>query len=82
MKSTLPDWGRYWDNFRNLELLKYKSNNLDETLALIEKEFAAKLLSGDHMLIVASLEDRIEQLEKIQKAEKHAVQADLFEELL
>jgi hypothetical protein len=79
VKSILPEWEKYWDNFKDLDLLRHKMGNLDETLKMIEKEFAAKLMSGDHMLIVASLEERIEVLERIQRAEKHVVQADLFE---
>ncbi len=80
-KSTLPDWEKYWENFQDLNLLKHKANNLDETLNLLEKEFAVKLMSGDHLQIVAALEERIEELERRQRAEKHAVQADLFEGL-
>ena len=81
VKSILPDWEKYWDNFNDLSLLRAKANNLDETLNLLEKEFAVKLMSGDHMQIIAALEDRIEQLERVQRAEKHVVQADLFEGL-
>lgn len=81
VKSILPDWEKYWENFKDVDLLRFKSGNLDETLTMIEKEFATKLMSGDHMQIVASLEDRIEELERVQRAEKHAVQADLFEGL-
>ena len=79
VKSILPDWEKYWENFKDLNLLRHKSNNLDETLMMIEKEFATKLMSGDHMQIVASLEERIEELERVQRAEKHVIQADLFE---
>jgi hypothetical protein len=81
VKSILPDWGKYWENFKDLDLLRRKSGNLDETLKMIEKEFATKLMSGDHMQIVDSLEERIEELERIRRAEKHVFQADLFEGL-
>lgn len=81
VKSILPDWEKYWENFHDLSLLRAKANNLDETLNLLEKEFAVKLMSGDHMQIIAALEERIEQLERVQRAEKHVVQADLFEDL-
>jgi hypothetical protein len=81
VKSILPDWDKYWENFKDLNLLRQKSNNLDETLMMIEKEFAAKLMSGDHMQIVASLEERIEVLERVVRAEKHVIQTDLFEGL-
>ena len=80
-KSALPDWEKYWANFKDAGLLKYKVANLDETLLMIEKEFAAKLLSGDHMQLVDALEERIDELEKIEIAQKGSVQADLFEDL-
>ncbi|MBN1464368.1 hypothetical protein JXA02_01310 [candidate division KSB1 bacterium] len=78
-KGALPDWEKYWANFNDLGLLKSKSANLDETLQLIEKEFATKLLSGDHMQILDALEDRLAELERMEKAQ--AVQSDLFENL-
>jgi hypothetical protein len=81
VKSSLPDWGKYWENFKDLDLLKLKSSNLDETLTMIEKEFGTKLMSGDQMQIVTSLEERIDELERVQRAEKHVFQADLFEGL-
>ncbi len=80
-KRTLPDWDKYWANFKDLSLLKQKSAELDETLKLIEKEFDTKLVSGDHMQIVESLEERIEELERMEQAQKTAVQTDLFEDL-
>ncbi len=78
-KCSLPDWEKYWANFNDLELLKSKSANLDETLQMIEKEFAAKLLSGDHMQLLDALEDRMAELERMEKAQ--TVQTDLFENL-
>ena len=79
IKRSLPDWEKYWANFNDLELLKSKSANLDETLQMIEKEFAAKLLSGDHMQLLDALEDRMAELERMEKAQ--TVQTDLFENL-
>ncbi len=80
-KKTLPDWDKYWANFKDLELLRDKATNLDETLQLIEKEFAVKLMSGDHLMLLSSLDDRIEALEKEERALKSAVQTDLFENM-
>ena len=79
VKSSLPDWGKYWSNFNDVQLLKHKAANLDETLQLIEKEFDTKLLSGDHMLLLDALDDRIDELERLNKAQKAAVQTNLFE---
>lgn len=79
--KSLPDWEKYWANFSDLDLLKHKSQNLDETLQIIEKEFATKLMSGDHMQIVYTLEDRIDELERCERAEKSSVQADLFDKV-
>ena len=81
VKRSLPDWEKYWANFDDLELLRFKSANLDDTLQMIEKEFAAKLLSGDHMQLLDALDVRIEELERLEKAQKSAVQADLFENI-
>lgn len=78
-KSTLPDWEKYWENFTDLNLLRNKLSNLDETLQYLEKEFATKLMSGDHIQIITYLEERIEQLEHNEKIENSVVQADLFE---
>ena len=78
-KNSLPDWEKYWANFKDLRVLRSKSANLDETLQLIEKEFATKLLSGDHLLLLDALDNRIEEMERLEKAQKGAVQAELFE---
>lgn len=80
-KRTLPDWDKYWANFNDLDVLRQKSTDLDETLQLIEKEFDTKLMSGDHMQIVASLEDRIDELERTEQAKKSAVQTNLFDDM-
>jgi len=80
-KSSLPDWEEYWANFKDLEVLRAKAADLDDTLQLIEKEFAAKLMSGDHLMLLSALEDRIEELEKEEKIVKGVVQTDLFENI-
>ena len=78
-KKKLPDWDKYWTNFKDLNVLKYKAANLDETLQLIEKEFAVKLLSGDHLMLLSAMEDRIEHLENQEKTLKGVVQTNLFD---
>ncbi len=75
----LPNWEKYWRNFTDLELLREKSINLDDTLEYLEKEFGTKLMSGDHMQLVTALEDRIQELERIEKEESKSVQANLFD---
>lgn len=81
-KNHLPNWEKYWENFSDLEVLREKANNLDETLRLLEKEFAVKLMSGDHMQIIAALEERIDELERRQRAAQRVVQTDLFDQML
>ena len=78
-KRHLPNWNKYWSNFTDLDLLRYKSSNLDETLELLEKEFATKLMSGEQMQLITELEDRIAELERIEREEKRSVQGSLFE---
>lgn len=75
----LPDWKKYWSNFTDLDLLRYKSSNLDETLELLEKEFATKLMSGEQMQLITDLEDRIDELERIEREENRSIQGNLFE---
>jgi len=58
------DWCSYWSGFNNLEELRKKSDNIDETLITLENECKSKFLAGDHTLIIAALEDRIERLEE------------------
>jgi|GEM_PF-529906 len=75
----LPNWEKYWHNFTDLELLRDKSLNLDDTLELLEKEFDTKLMSGDHMQLVTALEDRIQELERIERETSNSKQGDLFD---
>ena len=79
-KKLLPDWEKYWANFKDAHVLRDKAENLDETLRMIENEFAVKLMSGDHLMLLSALEDRIVNLEKEEKALKGVVQAELFED--
>ena len=80
-KKLLPNWEKYWANFKDLSLLREKSDNLDDTLRLIEKEFATKLLSGDHLQLVDALDDRIDELERLASAQKSSLQTSLFDEV-
>ena len=59
------DWNAYWAEFNNLDELQKKYDNLDETLISLAKECNTKLLTGDHLLIIEALENRIEQLQKM-----------------
>jgi hypothetical protein len=78
-KSRLPGWGSYWTKYSDLNLLRKRYSNLDVTFKMLEKEFDCKLMSGDHMLIIAGLEDRIEELRNTLVAQSAGVQVELFE---
>lgn len=78
-RRHIPNWNKYWSNFTDLDLLRYKSSNLDETLELLEKEFATKLMSGEQMQLITELEDRILELERIERDKKKHIQGSLFE---
>ena len=80
-RGGMRDWNAYWDKFKSLAALQEKSNNIDETFKRIEAEFGCKLLSGDHIQIIAALEERIEDLENTQAKTQAGVQADLFESI-
>jgi len=77
--SKLPDWQKYWVKFRDINELQLKSSNIDDTLKNIEKEFDCKLMSGDHLLIIEALENRIEELKSQLNIHRSGIQADLFE---
>lgn len=51
--------------------------NFDDTLDHLEKEMGERLLSGDHILIIEALENRIEDLENSQPVDTEA-QGELF----
>jgi len=64
----MTDWETYWSQFDDLNLLQSKSSNLDDTLVEIQQKLDRKLLSGDQLQIIVSLEERIEELERLPKA--------------
>ncbi len=67
-KTKMTDWETYWSQFDDLNLLQSKSSNLDDTLVEIQQKFDRKLLSGDQLQIIGTLEERIEELERLPKA--------------
>jgi len=67
-KTKMADWETYWSQFDDLNLLQSKSSNLDDTLVEIQQKFDRKLLSGDQLQIIGTLEERIEELERLPKA--------------
>lgn len=67
-KTKMTDWETYWSQFDDLNLLQSKSSNLDDTLVEIQQKLDRKLLSGDQLQIIVSLEERIEELERLPKA--------------
>ena len=77
--SKLPDWQKYWSKINDINVLQLKSSEIDETLRNIEKEFDCKLMSGDHLLIIEALENRIEELKNQLTIQKSGIQADLFD---
>lgn len=77
--SKLPNWQKYWSKINNINELQLKSSEIDETLKNIENEFNCKLMSGDHLLIIEALENRIEELKSQLTIHKSGIQADLFE---
>ncbi|HPG39031.1 MAG TPA: hypothetical protein PLP19_09250 [bacterium] len=76
--KSLPDWQKYWAKIIDIQHLQNKSRQIDETLKAIEKEFNCKLMSGDQLMIIEALEERIEQL-KNDKNIKPGLQGELFE---
>lgn len=63
MSGTVTSWQTFWEKYDDPDILIQKSENLDATLRDIESSINRKLLSGDHLLIIAALEERIEELE-------------------
>jgi len=77
--SKLPNWQKYWSKISDINELQLKSSDIDETLRNIEKEFDCKLMSGDHLLIIEALENRIEEIKSQLTIQKSGIQADLFD---
>jgi len=78
-RNDKTDWVAYWGRFKDLDVLQYKSFNLDETLQEIEEEVGFKLMSGDQMQILTALEDRIRELAAGSKRKGMDVQVSLFD---
>ncbi len=76
--KTLPDWQKYWAKIKDIQQLQYKSRQIDETLKAIEQEFNCKLVSGDQLLIIEALEERIGEL-KQELSARSGMQGDLFD---
>jgi hypothetical protein len=79
-KQALPNWDRYWAKFHDRDELLDIADNIDDQLLHIEKEYGVKLLSGDHILILEALDERIDDLEKLAVAKESPLQASLFDE--
>ena len=80
-KQALPNWDRYWAKFHDRNELLEIADDIDDQLIRIEKEFGVKLVSGDHMMLMDALEERIDDLEKLKVAKDSPLQASLFDEL-
>jgi hypothetical protein len=63
MSNDVLYWNKYWEKYDDLEELDQMSDDIDSTLQGIELGLNRKLLSGDHLLIISALEERIEELE-------------------
>lgn len=63
MSNDVLFWNKYWEKYDDLEELDHMSEDIDSTLQGIELGLNRKLLSGDHLLIISALEERIEELE-------------------
>ena len=79
-KQALPNWEKYWAKFHDREELLDIADNIDDQLLRIEKEFDVKLVSGDHLMLIDALEERIDDLEKLAVAKDSPLQASLFED--
>lgn len=64
MSSKQINWRDFWKQFDDPRVLDCKSDDIDETLKEIERKLNRKLLSGDQMMIIEALEDRIEELSR------------------
>ncbi len=79
-RQALPNWDKYWARFHDRDELLNIADNIDDQLVRIEKEYGVKLLSGDHMMLIDALEERIDDLEKLATAKESPLQASLFDE--
>jgi len=79
-RQALPNWEKYWSKYHNREELLDLAENIDNTLLHIEKEFGVKLLSGDHMMLLDALDERIDDLEKLSAAKESPLQTSLFDD--
>ncbi|MBN1541819.1 hypothetical protein JW992_06705 [candidate division KSB1 bacterium] len=77
-QNKLPEWSVYWSRYNDADLLQKMSSDMDDTLRRIEAEFNCKLLSGDHLMIIDALEERIEELENARRTNPVDVQGELF----
>lgn len=79
-RQALPNWDKYWARFHDRDELLDIADNIDDLLVRIEKEYGVKLLSGDHMMLIDALEERIGDLEKLAVAKESPLQASLFDD--
>lgn len=79
-RQALPNWEKYWAKFQDRDELLDIVDNIDDQLIRIEKEYGVKLLSGDHLMLIDALEERIDDLEKLAVAKDSPLQASLFED--
>jgi len=74
------DWVAYWGRYDDYNELERKSFNMDDTLHDIESEFSIKLMSGDQMMIIDALEERLKELAKSGKRKSApSMQISLFD---
>ena len=73
----MTDWKAYLAKYKTAELVKM-SMDIDNTLASIEQEKGIKLLSGDHLQIIAALDERLEELEATASTNQNSAQGELF----
>ncbi|MBD3384244.1 hypothetical protein GF407_04880 [candidate division KSB1 bacterium] len=76
-RKNLSEWQAYWSRYSNIQELKKMAANFDDTLDHLENEMGERLLSGDHILIIEALENRIVDLENSQPVDTEA-QGELF----
>ena len=77
-RSKLPNWTKYWGKYDDIVLLNGRSEDMDVTFQTIEAEFKIKLLSADHLEIIAALDERLEALEGELSMSTKGIQGELF----